>query len=105
MVRISDARMSGTAYGAIVLHVAPDAASGGPLAKVRTGDRIRLSVTERRLDLLVDAAELAARAAVTAAPAPERGYARLYAEQILQADAGCDFAVLRPKARRQLDGG
>jgi len=105
MVRISDARMSGTAYGAIVLHVAPDAAAGGPLAKVRTGDRIRLSVQERRLDLLVDAAELEAREAVTAAPAPERGYARLYADQILQADEGCDFAVLRPKATRQLDGG
>ena len=65
---------------------------------------MRSSVTERRLDLPVDAAELAARAAVTAAPAPERGYARLHTEQILQADAGCDFAVLRPKALRQLDG-
>jgi dihydroxy-acid dehydratase len=104
MVRISDARMSGTAYGAIVLHVAPDAASGGPLAKVRTGDRIRLSVKERRLDLLVDAAELAARPAAAAAPMPERGYARLYAEQILQADEGCDFAALRPRGLRKLDG-
>ena len=61
MVRISDARMSGTAYGAVVLHVTPDAASGGPLALVRTGDRIRLSVKEKRLDLLVDEAELARR--------------------------------------------
>ena len=70
MVRISDARMSGTAYGTIVLHVSPDAAIGGPLALVRNGDRIRLSVKERRLDLLVDPAELARRAApVTTAPA------------------------------------
>ena len=63
MVRISDARMSGTAYGTIVLHVAPEAAAGGPLALVRTGDKIRLSVKERRLDLLVDEAELAKRRA------------------------------------------
>ena len=99
MVRISDARMSGTAYGTIVLHVTPDAASGGPLAKVRSGDRIRLSVRERRLDLLVDPAELARR---TVAPAPKapRGYARFYQEQILQADHGCDFNLLR---RQPLD--
>ncbi|MGO8919397.1 MAG: dihydroxy-acid dehydratase [Stellaceae bacterium] len=94
MVRISDARMSGTAYGTVVLHVTPDAASGGPLAKVRSGDLIRLSVKERRIDLLVDAAELARRAA-PASVAPARGYARLYREQILQADRGCDFAFLR----------
>jgi dihydroxy-acid dehydratase len=105
MVRISDARMSGTAYGTVVLHVAPDAASGGPLAKVRTGDRIRLSVRDRRLDLLVDEADLATRPAVAVAPAPERGYARLYAEQILQADEGCDFAALRPSAGRKPNGG
>jgi dihydroxy-acid dehydratase len=94
MVRISDARMSGTAYGTVVLHVAPDAASGGPLAKVRSGDRIRLSVSERRLDLLVDPSELARRPAPLP-PEPERGYARLYREQILQADYGCDFDFLR----------
>ncbi len=94
MVRISDARMSGTAFGTVVLHVAPDAASGGPLAKVRNGDRIRLSVRDRRLDLLVDPSELARRAAPVA-PFPARGYARLYREQILQADQGCDFAFLR----------
>jgi dihydroxy-acid dehydratase len=94
MVRISDARMSGTAYGTVVLHVTPDAASGGPLAKLRSGDPIRLSVKERRLDLLVDAAELARRPAPAMA-APERGYARLYREQILQADYGCDFDFLR----------
>jgi dihydroxy-acid dehydratase len=94
MVRISDARMSGTAYGTVVLHVTPDAASGGPLAKVRSGDRIRLSVKERRLDLLVEAAELARRDAPSP-PLPPRGYARLYRQHILQADGGCDFDFLR----------
>jgi dihydroxy-acid dehydratase len=93
MVRISDARMSGTAYGAIVLHVAPEAAVGGPLALVRNGDRIRLSVAEHRLDLLVDEAELEARrAALPQPPARERrGYDRLYDEHVLQADEGVDF--------------
>jgi dihydroxy-acid dehydratase len=94
MVRISDARMSGTAYGTVVLHVTPDAASGGPLARVRTGDSIRLSIRERRLDLLVDPAELSARQ-VSIAAAPARGYARLYHREILQADRGCDFDFLR----------
>jgi dihydroxyacid dehydratase/phosphogluconate dehydratase len=94
MVRISDARMSGTAYGSIVLHVTPDAASGGPLAKARNGDRIRLSVKERRIDLLVAPEELARRKAPPA-PVPERGYARLYRREILQADRGCDFDFLR----------
>ena len=94
MVRISDARMSGTAYGSVVLHVTPDAASGGPLAKVRNGDHIRLSVAERRLDLLVAPEELARRP--TAPPAmPDRGYAKLYRREILQADRGCDFNFLR----------
>ena len=100
MVRISDARMSGTAFGTIVLHVAPEAASGGPLALVRNGDRIRLSVKERRIDLMVDEAELAARRAETPPsrrdPASLRGYDRLYAEQVLQADEGCDFAFMKP---------
>jgi dihydroxy-acid dehydratase len=97
MVRISDARMSGTAYGTIVLHVAPDAASGGPLGLVRNGDRIRLSVAERRIELLVSGEELASRAGERrpARPRPERGYARLYADHILQADEGCDFDFLR----------
>ncbi len=94
MVRISDARMSGTAYGSIVLHVTPDAASGGPLAKVRNGDRIRLSVNQRRIDLLVAPDELARRK-IAPAPVPERGYARLYRREILQADRGCDFDFLR----------
>jgi len=97
MVRISDARMSGTAYGTIVLHVAPDAASGGALAYVRNGDRIRLSVKDHRLDLLVDEAEMARRR--TSAPvvsvAPPRGYGRIFHREILQADEGCDFDSLR----------
>jgi dihydroxy-acid dehydratase len=94
MVRISDARMSGTAYGSIVLHVTPDAASGGPLAKVHNGDRIRLSVNERRIDLLVSSEELARRPAAPPS-VPERGYAQLYRREILQADRGCDFDFLR----------
>ena len=96
MVRISDARMSGTAFGTVVLHVAPDAASGGPLALVKSGDRIRLSVRDRRLDLIVAEPELAKRREGFKTPhLPERGYARLYNEHILQADAGCDFDFLR----------
>jgi dihydroxy-acid dehydratase len=99
MVRVSDARMSGTAFGTIVLHVTPDSASGGPLALVRNGDRIRLSVKERRIDLKVEDAELKQRAAATkpAPVRPERGYAKLYAQEILGADDGCDFAFLRPE--------
>jgi len=96
MVRISDARMSGTAFGTVVLHVAPDAASGGPLALVKNGDRIRLSVKNRRLDLMVAEAEQAKRREGLKTPhLPQRGYARLYNEHILQADAGCDFDFLR----------
>lgn len=102
MIRISDARMSGTAFGTIVLHVAPEAAIGGPLALVRTGDRIRLSVREKRLDLLVDEAELARRRAewtsTVIPPERRRGYDRLYAEHVLQADEGCDFGFLLPPA-------
>jgi dihydroxy-acid dehydratase len=99
MVRVSDARMSGTAFGTIVLHVTPDAASGGPLGLICSGDRIRLSVKARRIDLMVDDAELKRRAAASrpAADKPSRGYSRLYAEQILGADEGCDFAFLRPR--------
>ncbi len=97
MVRISDARMSGTAYGTIVLHVSPEAAVGGPLALVRDGDRIRISVKNRRVDLLVDDAELARRKAQWAAPVcrPARGYAQLYMDHVLQAEQGCDFDFLR----------
>jgi dihydroxy-acid dehydratase len=94
MVRISDARMSGTAFGTIVLHVTPEAAVGGPLSKVQTGDRIRLSVAERQLNLLVDDAELAKRTAATALADPKRGYKRLYADRVMQADRGCDFDFL-----------
>ena len=98
MVRISDARMSGTAYGTIVLHVVPDAAAGGPLSLVRDGDRIRLSVRDRCLDLLVDETVLHQRRKESAdelnVPRPQRGYARLYQTSILQADEGCDFDFL-----------
>ena len=97
MVRISDARMSGTAFGTIVLHVTPESAAGGPLAIVRTGDRISLDVPARRLDLLIDAAEFAARMAALppASAAPSRGYAQLYDRHVLQADEGVDFDFLR----------
>jgi dihydroxy-acid dehydratase len=97
MVRISDARMSGTAYGTIVLHVSPESAVGGPLALVKNGDRIRLSVNDGRLDLAVDDAEIARRRAAVPRPAtpPARGYAKLYMDHVLQAEHGCDFDFLR----------
>jgi dihydroxy-acid dehydratase len=97
MVRLSDARMSGTAYGTIVLHVSPESAVGGPLALVRNGDRIRLSVKERRIDLLVPEDELKRRRASWQPPAapPARGYAKLYMDHVLQAEHGCDFDFLR----------
>ncbi|MFA6267132.1 MAG: dihydroxy-acid dehydratase [Pseudolabrys sp.] len=97
MIRVSDARMSGTAFGTIVLHVTPDTASGGPLGLVRNGDRIRLSVKERRIELLVDDAELKKRESSRAKPpeTPARGYARLYAREITGADEGCDFGFLK----------
>ncbi len=98
MVRISDARMSGTAFGTIVLHVVPEAAIGGPLALVRTGDMIRLDVAGRRIDLLVDEAELGRRRAAWIAPAAppgaDRGYLKLYRDSVTQADKGCDFDFL-----------
>ncbi|MAQ44821.1 MAG: dihydroxy-acid dehydratase [Confluentimicrobium sp.] len=100
MIRISDARMSGTAFGTIILHVAPEAAVGGKLALVRTGDRIRLSVKDKRVELLVDDAELDRRRAEwtpdLVPPEERRGYDRLYASEVLQADEGCDFAFLQP---------
>jgi dihydroxy-acid dehydratase len=100
MIRISDARMSGTAYGTVVLHVSPESAVGGPLALVRDGDRIRLSVAERRIDLAVSDAELARRRAVwRPREKPARGYARLYADTVLQAEHGCDFDFLRAGGR------
>ncbi len=95
MVRISDARMSGTAFGTIVLHVAPEAAIGGPLGAVRDGDRIRLSVAEKRIDLLVDEAEIRRRLAdFTPPPKPARGYKALYRNTVTQAPEGCDFDFL-----------
>jgi dihydroxy-acid dehydratase len=104
MVRISDARMSGTAFGTIVLHVSPESAAGGPLAIVRSGDRIRLDTEARRLELLVDEAEIARRLAAWTPPAPlpgaERGYHRLYREQVNQAPQGCDFEFLTAAPRR-----
>ena len=101
IVRISDARMSGTAFGTIVLHITPEAAVGGPLALVRNGDMIRLDVAQRRIDLMIDAAEMTRRQqALDAAPPraiPERGYARLYETTVTQADEGCDFEFMMAK--------
>ncbi|WP_263656352.1 IlvD/Edd family dehydratase [Nonomuraea aurantiaca] len=95
MVRISDARMSGTAYGTVVLHTAPEAAAGGPLARVRTGDIIVLDVAARRLDVDVPAAELAARElVVNGHAAPSRGWERLYVDHVMQADKGADLDFL-----------
>jgi dihydroxy-acid dehydratase len=95
MVRISDARMSGTAFGTIVLHIAPESAVGGPLAAVRNGDRIRLSVAEKRIELQVPAEEIARRlAAMPRQAAPQRGYRALYARTVQQAPEGCDFDFL-----------
>jgi dihydroxy-acid dehydratase len=104
MVRISDARMSGTAFGTIVLHITPEAAIGGPLSLVQTGDRITLDVPARKIELLVDAATLEKRrAAWTPPPEAEgavRGYAGLFLRSVLQADQGCDFdfMVAAPRA-------
>jgi dihydroxy-acid dehydratase len=103
MVRISDARMSGTAFGTIVLHVSPEAALAGPLGLVRNGDRIRLSVKERRLDLLVEEAELEKRRAAFTPPAgvgAERGWRRLWRDHVLQAEDGCDLDLLRDSGRQ-----
>ena len=102
MVRISDARMSGTAFGTVVLHAAPEAAVGGPLALVETGDRIRLDVSARRLDVLLSEGALAARRAAWSPPPPhpgsERGWLNLYLREVEQADKGCDLAFLKPPA-------
>jgi dihydroxy-acid dehydratase/L-arabonate dehydrase len=100
MVRISDARMSGTAYGTVVLHVAPEARAGGPLAVVRDGDWIELDCENNRLHLEVSDEVLTARLAAWAAereadPADDSGYRHLYVKHVLQADEGCDFDFLR----------
>ncbi len=103
MVRISDARMSGTAFGTIVLHVSPEAAIGGPLSLVRNGDRMRISVSNKRIDLLVDEKELDKRRSewVSDLEEPEnlRGYNKLYATEVTQAEHGCDFQFLKPVKR------
>jgi dihydroxy-acid dehydratase len=107
MVRISDARMSGTSYGACVLHVTPESHVGGPLALVRDGDLISLDVEARRIDMLVEPAELARRPAAWKAPAPKftRGYGVLYLKHIQQADTGCDFDFLEPEPADPHPGG
>jgi dihydroxy-acid dehydratase len=101
MVRISDARMSGTAFGSIVLHVTPESAAGGPLALVKSGDRIVLDVPRRKLELNVSAAELAKRRKAWRKPPPRkedaRGYRKLFLESVTQADRGCDFDFLAAK--------
>jgi dihydroxy-acid dehydratase len=102
MVRMSDARMSGTAFGAIVLHISPEAAVGGPLALVRNGDRICLDVANGELTLLVENSVLETRRAEWSPPAHtsvSRGYAKLYFDEVLQAEDGCDFNFLRAKPR------
>ncbi len=95
MVRVTDARMSGTAYGTVVLHCSPEAAIGGPLALVRSGDLIELNVPKRRVDLRVDPAELARRREqFTPGPLPQRGWRRLHAQHVLQAHLGADLDFL-----------
>ena len=104
MVRISDARMSGTAFGSIVLHISPEAAEGGPLALVEDGDEIALDVAAGTLELLVDAAELERRRASWSPPPhihAERGYHKLYYDEVLQAEDGCDFNFLRASPRQR----
>src|SRR5580658_4273973 len=96
MVRISDARMSGTSFGTVVLHVAPESAVGGPLAAVRTGDEIALDVSARQLELCVPQHEIEARMKQFQTPAPHygRGYGKLFLEHVTQANLGCDFDFL-----------
>jgi dihydroxyacid dehydratase/phosphogluconate dehydratase len=100
MVRLSDARMSGTHYGSCVLHIAPESAVGGPLALLRTGDEVRLDIAGRRLDMLVSDEEIARRRAEWQAPeqAYARGFAKLYQAHVTQADQGCDFDFLHGTA-------
>jgi dihydroxy-acid dehydratase len=104
MVRISDARMSGTSFGTCVLHVSPESAIGGPLGLVRDGDLVELDIDNYSLKLLVDQNELELRKANWAAPSSEhvRGWPALYREHVLQADLGCDLDFLRPKNKSEL---
>jgi dihydroxyacid dehydratase/phosphogluconate dehydratase len=101
MLRISDARMSGTSYGACILHVAPESYVGGPLAFVKTGDMIEVDVPARKIHLDISDEEMAKRKAAWKAPAPryERGYGAMFSEHIGQADQGCDFDFLQVNAR------
>jgi dihydroxyacid dehydratase/phosphogluconate dehydratase len=107
MVRISDARMSGTSYGACVLHVTPESHVGGPLALVRDGDTIELDVEARRIDMLVDDAEMARRRGAWSPPEARftRGYGVLYLKHIQQADTGCDFDFLETEKSASPAGG
>jgi dihydroxy-acid dehydratase len=101
MVRISDARMSGTAFGTIILHVSPESAKGGPLGLIRTGDEIRLSVRERRIDAMVSEQDLEnRRREITPVRGAARGYAKLYADSVLGPEFGCDFDFLRKDSVR-----
>ena len=106
MLRISDARMSGTSYGACVLHVTPESHVGGPLALVRDGDQVSLDIEARRVDLLISEEEMAKRKAAWKAPAPKftRGYGVLYLKHIQQADKGCDFDFLEPEHAARAGG-
>jgi dihydroxy-acid dehydratase len=99
MVRVSDARMSGTAFGTVVLHVAPESAAGGPLAAVCDGDPIVLDIDERRLDLDLPSDEISRRLSEVhqRQPAYRRGYGALFLEHVLQANEGCDFDFLRAR--------
>lgn len=106
MVRVCDGRMSGTAYGTVVLHVAPEAAAGGPLARIRSGDTISLDVAARRIDVHVPEAEMSARTPDRATHAgfahPRRGWERLYVDHVLQADTGADLDLLRGSSGSQV---
>ena len=97
MVRLSDARMSGTSYGACVLHVAPESYVGGPLALLKTGDLVEMDISNRTLNMLVSDEELAARREAWVPPAPRfgRGYGWMFSRHIEQADKGCDFDFLK----------
>jgi dihydroxy-acid dehydratase len=104
MVRVSDARMSGTSYGTVVLHCSPESAVGGPLGLVRDGDLIRLSVSSRTIDLLVDADELERRRhELVAMKPPPRGWRRLYATTVMQADVGADLDFMQPPGEEPSD--
>jgi dihydroxy-acid dehydratase len=105
MVRVSDARMSGTAFGTIILHVSPESAIGGPLGLIRTGDQIRLSVKDRRIDVLLPASELQKRQSEnTPKKLPDRGYAKLYVDSVLGPELGCDFSFLRKRPVNTIEG-